>query len=282
MNTSMQVVRKLRSWRMALASTLCLIMALVGAGWLMTPAQALGGDKAPSAKSILDKATVFHGGAKALGRELAIIRTEESDMVLDGEKIVLKCEWQFQPPDKRAVQSLVKIGTLQLNVRQAVVGNKGWVKIGPSVATDLSPAQAAGLSWEHDNHVKCVQMLASVERTHDIGTPQPIRIDNRDAWQISFADKQDKKRSFTAFFDKSTGQVLGDETERVVASFAANEAHEKPAKYRVLFHSFVDVDGIKTPDTFSIFREGKAIVEIRKSQVRVVDSIDPKVFIKPN
>jgi hypothetical protein len=269
-------------WRMSVASAVCIAVGLVAAARLLAPGEAIGGDKAPSAKSILDKATAFHGGAKALGRELALVRTEESEMILDGDKVTLKCEWQFQPPDKRALQAIVKIGTLQLNIHQAVVGDKGWIKFGPAAAADLPAEQVAGFSWEHDNHVKNVQMLASVERTHDIGAPQPIRIGDRDAWQIDFADKKDKKRSFTAFFDKTTGRVLGDETVRVVAALAANNAREKPVKFRVLFHSFLDVDGIKMPDALAISRDGATVVEVRKSQVRVVNAIDPKLFIKPN
>ena len=47
-----------------------------------------------TAKSVVDKAIEFHGLAKDLGR-LALIRTEESDLILDGEKIPLKCDRQF-------------------------------------------------------------------------------------------------------------------------------------------------------------------------------------------
>jgi len=264
-------------WRISV-----LVALAFTAAWLMAPGGAIGGDKAtPSSKTIIDKAITFHGGAKALGRELSLIRTEESEMVVEGEKIGLQCDWEFQPPDKRLLQSMVKIGALQLHVRMGIVGDKGWTKIGQAVA-DLSPEQLSGLSWEHDNHLRNVQMLASAERTHDIGEPQPARIGDRDAWQITFTDKKDKKRWVTAFFDKTTGQVLGDETERVVATLNVVSAREKPSKFRVIFHDFLDVDGMKMPDKLTILRDGTPIVEVRKSQVRVVTAIDPKSFLKPN
>jgi len=282
MKTSLPIAGPVRLAPWALASALCFAFGFLASAWMMAPSAAIGGDKAPSAKSIIEKATAFHGGAKALGRELAIVRTEEGDMVMGDEKVTLKCEWQFQPPDKRAVQSIVKIGALQMNVMQAVVGDKGWVKVGPALAADLTTEQVHGLSWEHDNHVKNVQLLATVERTHTMTAPSPIRIGDRDAWQMHFTDKKDKTRAFTAFFDKATGQVLGDETERVVAALGSNNSREKPSKYRVLFHTYVDVDGIKMPETMTIYRDGATVVEVRKAQVRVVKTIDPKLFLKNN
>jgi len=237
-------------------------------------------DAIPTAKSIVDKAIDFHGGLKALGRDLALVRNEESEMILEGEKISLQCEWQYQPPDKRAFQAVAKIGSLRLHILQALVGDKGWVKIGPALAVDLSPAQVAGLSWEHSNHVRNVQLLAWVDRDFDMNAPSPISIDKRDAWQITFTAKKNKKK-VTVFFDKTSGQVIGDEAEQVLPITRANDTTEKVAKYRVLFKTFTDVDGMKMPETGSVVRDGTPVLEVRKSRVRIVDAIDPKLFVKP-
>jgi hypothetical protein len=268
----------------AISKPFCLATAvcLLSGAWLLISADPSdGGDPTPTSKSILDKALAFHGGMKALGRELSLVRVEESEMILDGESIPIKCNWQFQPPNKRAFQAIIKIGGLQLNIRQAVFADKGWIKFGPAAPADLTPEQVVGTSWEHDNHVLNVQILATVNKTHDIGAPEPIRLDKRDAWQIKFVDKQDKKREFTAFFDKTTGQVLGDETVRVLPTLGANQKREIPTKFRVLFNSVLTVDGMKMPETMTIFRDGAPVVYVRKAEVRVVDSIDPKLFQKP-
>jgi hypothetical protein len=278
-------VPMLRFHRVGLTSRLTSLtsaaaLCLLGALWIGWSAQVTGADDAsPGIKAIVEKAIAFHGGAK-LGRDLALVRTEESEMILDGDKVSLTCEWQYQPPDKRALHAIVKIGGLQLNVRQGLVGDKGWVKVGPSVPVDLTPEQVHGLAWEHDNHLKSVMTLAAAETGYDATDPKPARFNDRDAWQITFTNKQTKNK-VTAFFDKKTGQCLGDESERVVSTLASNHQREKPATYRVLFKSFIDVDGMKLPEKLEIQRDGKAVVEVLKAQVRVVDKIDPSVFAKP-
>jgi hypothetical protein len=232
----------------------------------------------PTAKSIVDKAIEFHGLAKNFGK-LALIRTEESDLIVDGEKVPLKCEWQFQPPDKRAFQTKVKIGGLSLHVRMGIEGDKGWMKFGPALAVDLSPEQIAGLTWEHKNRVRNIRFLAAID-DYDMKDPSPIRIEDHDAWQIPFVDKKTKK-SITVFFDKKTGAVLGDEAEHVILTLGSENTREDPAKFRVLFRDYEDVQGIKMGMKMSIFRNGVPTVEVRKAEVRVVDSIPPETFAKP-
>ena len=106
-------------------------------------------------------------------------------------------------------------------------------------------------------------------------------IADRDAWQITFTMKADAKNQVTVFFDKTTGQVLGDEALREVPALGANKAVEKRAMFRVLFKTYMDVDGMKMPETMSIYRDGKLVIETAKSEMRVVDAVDPKVFEKP-
>jgi hypothetical protein len=68
---------------------------------------------------------------------------------------------------------------------------------------------------------------------------------------------------------------------REVPALGANKAVEKQAMFRVLFKTYVDVDGMKMPDHMSIYRDGKLVIETTKSEMRVVDAVDPKVFEKP-
>jgi hypothetical protein len=184
--------------------------------WLGAPVATSGGGKeAPTAQSLIDKAIIFHGGLKALDRDVAILRIEESEMLLEGEKIPVKAEWQHQPPDKRAFQASVKIGSLQLRVTGGLIGLKGWMKVGPSPAADLSPKQAAGQFFEQINHVKNVQLQVRAAQNYDFGSVKAARFVDRDAWQLHVVSKK-SKHGLTVFFDQRTGQVLGDESERVL------------------------------------------------------------------
>jgi hypothetical protein len=256
---------------------------LVAAVWLCIPTDVGGGGKdkgTPSAESIVGKALAFHGGLKALGRDVAIVRNEESEMVLEGDKITLKCDWEYQPPDKRAFQATVKIGGLTLRVLYGMAGGKGWMKIGPAPAVDLSPEQVAGMIWEHRSHVRAVQLLAGAEKYFDIGAPRAARLGDRDVWAIT-ATSRETKLTLTAFFDKTTGQVLGNESDRVLPTLGAENSREKPATYVAIYKTLVDVDGMKMPETMRILRDGTPVVEVKKAQVRVVESIDPKLFEKP-
>lgn len=261
-------------------SLMCGVAAclMVGA-WLLAPADAVGGGKTPTAKSIIDKAMDFHGGILRLKRDLPMVRTEESEMIIDGERIPLKTEWQYSPPDKRAFQCVIKIGGLTLSVKQGLVGDKGWVKFGPAPAVDLSTEQVLGQSWEHDNHVRNILNLAYSE-LFTMSEPKAVRFQEHDCWQIDCTNKK-TKQTLSGFFDKATGQVHGDDSERVVATLGDDKTREKAAKFRVTFNSLLDVDGIKMPSAMTILREGTPVVEVRKSKVRFVDSVDPKLFIKP-
>src|SRR5688572_27127400 len=100
--------------RMIAAFSLVAIVAGVMAVASRWSPDAVAGEGAPSAQSIIDKAIEFHGGRKRLSRDVPIVRTEESEMIMEGGKIAIKCEWQYQPPNKRASHALVKLGSLSL------------------------------------------------------------------------------------------------------------------------------------------------------------------------
>jgi hypothetical protein len=242
------------------------------------PADAVAGGDAPSAKSVIEKAIEFHGGFKALNNDVPMVRTEESVMTIEGDKIPVKSTWQYQPPDKRAFQAIIKIGSLQLNMRQATVGKSGWAQFGPAPATDLSAAQVVGMHFEHKNHVRSVKLLTTAYQDFEVGTVGSARFADRDAWKITFTSK-DHKGSIDVYFDKTTGQVLGDEGERSVP--ALSPTHEKPSKFKVQFKSYVDVAGMKMPETMMIWRDGQPTIDVQKVQIRIVDAVDPKVFEKP-
>jgi hypothetical protein len=153
------------------------------------------------------------------------------------------------------------------------------MKFGPALAVDLSPEQVAGLIFEHKNRLRNVRFLATVG-DYDMSAPTAIRIEDHDAWQIAFADKK-TKRSISVFFDKKTGAILGDEAERVLLTLGKENARQDPAKFRVLFRDYSDVRGVKMAMKMSISRNGVPAVEVRKAEVRVVDSIPPETFAKP-
>jgi hypothetical protein len=246
---------------------------------LFLPVDAIaGGGAAPSAKSVIEKAIEFHGGFRSLNNDVPMVRQEESVMTLEGDKIPVTSTWQYQPPDKRAFQAIVKVGSLQLHVRQATIGKKGWAQFGPAPAVDMSPEQAIGMIFEHRNHVRSVKLLPTAYQDFEVGTVSSARFADRDAWKITFTSKN-HKGSIDVFFDKSTGQVLGDECERTVP--ALSPTHEKPSKFKVEFKSYTDVGGAKMPDTMTIWRDGRPAIEVQKSEIRIVDAVDPKVFDKP-
>jgi hypothetical protein len=76
-------------------------MAIGAVTWaaVFASAQAAGEQNVPSPYAIVQKAIEFHGGQKKLGRDVPLIRTEESEMLLDGEKFPVTTTWQYQPPD---------------------------------------------------------------------------------------------------------------------------------------------------------------------------------------
>jgi hypothetical protein len=272
---------RLRQKPLQRSSGLAIGVCLIAAAWLTAPADLSGGDKdVPSARDLVIKAIQFHGGFKALSRNVPMIRTEESEMILDGEKIAVKSEWQYQPPDNRAFQAVVKISSLQLKVLVGMNDEKGWTKVGPSLAVDLSPQQLHGLQFEFKNHVRNVQLLTSAEADYDLSTPKAARFADHDAWVMPATNKK-TKNVLSVFFDKTTGQVLGTESERVLPTLGGDETRDKPANVRVIYKSLMDVDGMKMPEAETILRDGKVVLEIRKAQVRIVDKIDLKVFAKP-
>jgi hypothetical protein len=166
-------------------------------------------------------------------------------------------------------------------MHQAISGTAGWAKFGPAPPADLSPKQIDGIRWEHRNHVRSVQLLATVGNDFEAAAAKATRFNDRDAWQVTFTMKADKNNVVTVFFDKTTGQVLGDEALREVPTLGANQTREKAAMFRSVFKTFMNVDGMKMPETMSIYRDGKLMIEVRKAEMRVVDKVDPKVFERP-
>ena len=169
-------------------------------------------------------------------------------------------------------------------MHQAIVGKTGWAKFGPSPAENLTLDQVNGmLAHEHRNHVRNVQLLTTIAKDFDVDPAKAGRIVDKDAWAISLALKEDPKHKLTVYFDKTTGQVLGDEAERIVPALTttAVTACEKASLFLVVSKSWMDVDGMKMPEQMSIYRDGKLTIEVLKAEAHVVDAIDPKVFEKP-
>jgi hypothetical protein len=204
-------------------------------------------------------------------------------MIMEGDKIAIKCEWQYQPPNKRASQALVKVGSLSLRVTQGIVGDKGWIKVGPALAVDLTPEQVLGLTWEHENHVRNAQWLARLRTEFEPVNVKGVKIGEYDAWQVDFKPKATAsvKTPLAIFFDKKTGKGVGSEGDHVVPTLGDEKVREKTAKFRAIFKSIIEVEGVKMPGTFTLQRDGVPILEVRKAEVRFVDKIDQKLFEKP-
>ena len=115
------------------------------------------------------------------------------------------------------------------------------------------------------------------------GSVKGAKIGEHDAWQVDFKPKATAsvKTPLTIFFDKKTGQGVGSEADHVVPTLGDEKVREKAAKFRAIFKSIVEVEGVKMPGTFTLQRDGKTILEVRKAEVRFVDKVDPKLFEKP-
>lgn len=258
-------------------------LALIFSVSLLQSSDANGGEKkaTPSAKEIVNKAIAAHGGAKILGKRLALIRLEEGDMVIENDKLPVKAEYQFQPPDLCAYTMVTKIGQLRFDVRAGMTDAKGWIKYGPAAVADMPDDELKGQRFLHNNHVINIQILNDVERDYDLSAPVSVRFADRDAWKISFSHRTEK-RVVDLLFDKMSGLVLGSEAEHRIQKLDFRGKDDgKPSVVRVVFDSYVDVGGMKMAGAMRAYRDSVLMLNIRTVQVRIVDQVDPKVFEKP-
>ncbi len=243
--------------------------ALTFAFVAFAPARA---DDAAEARALVDKAIKAHGGAESVGKFKASVVTFMGTFHGMGMEIPMTGEISTDGPDRLKVDLEVEAGGQKFKVVNVVAGNKGWMKLGADVK-DMGKDELA--EARENQHAVWVATLAPLvaAKGYALAPAGELLVNDKAALGVRVSAKG--RRDVTLYFDKTTGLVARYDT------VVKDEGTGREVTQETIPSDYMDVQGTKQAGTFVVNRDGKLYLEGDATDVRLSESLDAGVFVKP-
>ena len=225
--------------------------------------------RAESAREVLDKAIVAHGGSDAIKKFAAGKITSKGKINIMGLEVALEGETVYQLPDLGKNTLKLDVGGMKISVVQ--VFNAGKVRVTANdAAAPISDAQKDEVKEAF--YLQSVQNLVPLldDKTYDLSM-----IDNADKVNdkevIGVLVKAKGHKNVNLFFDKKSHILIKMERQGL------NEA-EKEVKQEMFFLEHKKFDGILRAVKSELHMDGKTFMEAQVTDYKHLDKVDKKEF----
>jgi len=214
---------------------------------------------------LVDQAIKAHGGADALNKAQALVRTGVGTMTLFGETTPFTDEVSWSLPERlRVVMDLNK----QMRMTIVVNGDKAWQSAGgPSI--ELSGERVTEMREEV--YVIWVATLAPLKKEPFMLSVLPeIKVSGEPAIGVKVISKA--KPELKLYFDKKTNLLVKIERR-------ATQLGQKVDK-EYLYSDHKEFDGVKLPTKLAELISGRKLSELTVTAYKL-KKVDDSVFAKP-
>jgi hypothetical protein len=242
------------------------------AGWMLLCGVALAAapnavaGEQEEALALVDRAVKAHGGADALNKAQALVRSGTGTMTLFGNTSSFTDEVTWSLPDRLRLAMEVE---KKYRLTMVVNGDKGWQSAGgPTV--DLGPARLAEVRDEM--YVLWLTTLMPLKQTAFKLSPLPeIKVNGAAAVGVKVMSKD--KADVKLYFDKKTNLLVKIERR-------ATEGGQKVDK-EYFYSDHKDFDGVKLPTKQSEWINGRKFSELTGATYKFPKKLEEAVFAKP-
>lgn len=216
-----------------------------------------------SAEVILDKAIKAAGGEARLATFKALTWKETVTNYVQEKQERYSSTGASQYPDRlRIVNS---DSTVVIN------GDKGWAKNGSSAAQEFSKEDMEQIYRENLYPDNVARLLVLKEKGYGLKTLSETKIDGKPVagLRVSHADRQD----VLLYFAKDTWLLA--KLEYTIKSAGKNVKTER------LYSDYKELNGLAIATKQALKHDGKVVVEGQRSDLKVLEKLDPDLFSKP-
>ncbi|MCE9530513.1 MAG: hypothetical protein K8T89_05190 [Planctomycetes bacterium] len=225
--------------------------------------------RAETAKEVIEKAIVAHGGADNLKKITAGKLTSDAKMTYMGLEIAIEAESTFHHPDK--FKNVLKMDALgkKITMNQIVNGEK--VKIS---ATELAVPVSNELKAELQESLYLQKIMLLVDlldaRKFELSSiEKPAKVGGNDVNGVLVKSKGHK--DVKLFFDAKTN-LLAQIDRRGL------DPTEKEVDQRVIYTDVKKFGGINYPTKTEVLIDGKKFMTSEIKDFKALDKVDPKEF----
>lgn len=232
------------------------------------------GDDAADARALVDKAIKAHGGAAALAKAKGGAVTFSGTFHGMGMKVPMTGTVTTFGDDRLKADVEVEADGQKFRVVQVLAGDKGWAKLGPADAKDMSKDEVAeGRDEQHAGYVVSLVPLLGGAKGYTLATAGELLVNEKAALGVKVSAKG--RRDVTLYFDKASGLLArSDHTVK-------DEGSGREVTQETYHNDYRDVQGTKQPFKFVVKRDSKLYLEGEASEITLTETLDANVFVKP-
>jgi hypothetical protein len=227
---------------------------------------------AKTARAIVDKAIVAHGGAANLKKFPASVVKFKGTFVGMGAEIPMTGEFSILRDVKIKAEIELDAGGQTISVISVINGDNGWTKIaGADKELDKDQVQEE----RHKLHLGWVATLAPFVGANEytLATTGEHKVGEKTTLGVRVT--RNGKRDLTLYFDKTSHLLIRYES-MVKDDMTGQEVLESTTS-----SDFKDVKGTKQANKFSTQRDGKPFMNGEVTEIQLLETLDESVFVKP-
>ncbi len=229
-------------------------------------------DETAESRTLIERAVRAYGGADALKKLDVATWKAKGTAFADNKEIGLTVDAQSQGLDRGRLDAAVVVDNKTLNARVVWNDDKGWVRLDQQ--TNDFPPEAVKLLRDVWYALRVAEMIMPLQDAETKLSPLgELKIGEREAVGVKVNRKD--RPDLDLYFDKSSN--LSARCSLLVKESA--EGQEKSLE--IGFGEYKDFDGLKHFTKIVIQRDGKKLMDIELSEVKLAEKLDENAFDRP-
>lgn len=228
--------------------------------------------RAEDVQALLARAIKAHGGEEKLARTQASqLRGKGTLFVLGEQPVTL--ETSVHLPSKFRVTMEFQINGMPVTTTQVYNGEKFWVNVNGQDVTALLGDKAAEAIKEQLYQDRLGSVIGLKDKGIELSSLGELMIANKPALGIraSSAGHQD----VSLWFDKETALLV-----KVEGRNFDPQSMQEVAREKFLSH-YKEMDGLQMPSRVTVHQDGKKLIELEVTEMKLLDKLDDNLFTKP-
>ncbi len=231
----------------------------------------LAEEDARSARAILDRAIEAMGGAKALSKP-ALSGSSRGTLEAVGNRSNVTNEWTVQGLDQLKWSSELTLNDNLVSIVVVLNKNQAWIQGNNNPSNEIDKEQTRPLQQGFAALRLAESLVPLTEKEWTLSSLGEIKFDTVTAIGIKAVKKG--LPELDLYFDKKTHLPIR-------AEMRLTEQGGKDVPYVAKFANYKKIDERQCFTRLTVLREDKIVLEMERSDIKVLDRLDDDTFAKP-
>lgn len=225
----------------------------------------------PDARAVVDKALQAHGGDGPISKLKARHNKVKGVIHLAGG-ISFTQEVYYQAPGQIKEITQAEVNGKKSTFVTVLNGDKGWIVV-DGQAQEVDEKKLTEM--KESAHLAQVSRLAGLgdKAAYQLAPLAAVQVEGRPALGVKVSAKG--FRDIHLYFDKENSLLVKAEGK------ALDAATGQLVNQESLYRNHKEIEGIKTPTSLTVLRDGKKFMEADALEIKFLDKLDENIFAKP-